>query len=462
MSFPTIRQTLAHAADNFGCQVFETKGFVDRVHAALDKSQKWHQRECAMKAPLVMSFVFLMILYRSKSVAKIVMMLLMQYRHGLPDVSLDDLTPEAAIHARARLGKEPFRYFFESQAAEIRPKPAMSGLRFWSADGLAFNVPDTKANEKYFGRQKASRGTTAFPQFKVVPLVDTTTRQVRAIAILPKGGNERDGVVEILGNVPKGDVLTMDRGISASWLFALILKQRKHFLARISSSWKPTIIKKLGEGDYLVEIHGEVPAEHRSALDGKASVTLKVRMLEYQVAGGERVRLLTSLKDPKAYPALELAKSYHLRWESELANDELKNHLATVSTGALDLLFRSKNPDGVLQETYALFALYNIIRGTMVHAAALCQVEPLDISFSDTVHVIQETTARYQAASTDEARVQVYRQLFVDIGKCRNKRPRRPRQYPRVVKTKMSKFKCKRKRHKEKPLNIDRDLKMVG
>ncbi|MEU3221155.1 transposase [Streptomyces sp. NPDC006971] len=49
-----------------------------------------------------------------------------------------------------------------------------------------------------------------------------------------------------------------------------------------------------------------------------------VRGIDYQVDGGETIRLLTDLLDPEARPAEELAALYHERWEVESAYRQLK------------------------------------------------------------------------------------------------------------------------------------------
>jgi hypothetical protein len=48
------------------------------------------------------------------------------------------------------------------------------------------------------------------------------------------------------------------------------------------------------------------------------------RVIDYQVDGGETVRLLTDLLDRAAWPAQELAALYHERWEVESAFRQLK------------------------------------------------------------------------------------------------------------------------------------------
>lgn len=461
MSFASTRQALAYAADHLGHQMFESADYQENVKRSLDLADKWHQRECAMKAPLVMCFVFMMMLHRSLSLADLVVKLLFQYRSELPDLSLRAVTTEALCHARRRLGPEPLRLFFQAQAARVRPTPGPLGLRIWAIDGVAFSVADTPSNEAHFGRPKASRGETAFPQFKAVTLVDTTSRQIGGVVNLPPKGSERDGAVALLERVPTGDMVVLDRGYPAAWLFKLCKKKRIRVVARISGSWKPTLVKTLGVGDCIVEIRGEVPEAYRESLEESKRVSLRMRMVEYQIGDHERVSLLTDLMDPKRYPAVEIAKAYHLRWECEISYDEVKNHLAAVATGGLDLVFRSKTPDGVLQELYALLALYNMVRGLMAEAGRRHGVNPLDISFISTIRIIQETTPRYQAADEDQ-RPRIVDQLHKDIADLQNHRPRRPRQCPRAVRIKMTKFPLKRSHHYERQLHADQALRMRG
>ena len=46
--------------------------------------------------------------------------------------------------------------------------------------------------------------------------------------------------------------------------------------------------------------------------------TLQMRLIEFKTKDNEEVRLLTSLLDPKKYPARKLAVGYHARWETEI------------------------------------------------------------------------------------------------------------------------------------------------
>jgi hypothetical protein len=333
-----------------------------------------------------------------------------------------------------------------------------------AADGSILSIPDTPANEARFGRPKASPGETAYPQLKAITITETSTRQIRAVVFKPYNFSERDAVQEMLDYLVKGDLLLTDRGISAAWLFGECQERSIHFLGRITSSWEPQFIKSLGIGDSLVTVEGAIPKKFRKSMNGKkakASVKMTLRMIEYKIGQSEKIRLLTDLLSPGEYPAIELVKLYHDRWECEIAYDEIKNHLASKASGTQDLVFRSKSPDGVLQEAYALVGMYNMIRGIMVEAGELNNIDPLEISFVDTVQVIKETTLHFQVAATDQQRSIIYRQLLKDIVECQNPRPRSERQYPRAVKRKKNKYNSRAKDYCQKITKFEAEIEMV-
>jgi hypothetical protein len=268
-----------------------------------------------------------------------------------------------------------------------------------------------------------------------------------------------------LGNLGFWDLLMMDRGFAAVWLFSVIIARKIHFLARISDSWKPKIVEVLGPGDYLVQVRGPAmnarEAKKQKPEGGVKEIVLTLRMIEYQIGDGERVRLLTDLLGPVSYPALDLAQGYHLRWEGELCYDEIKTHLATVNQGKLHTVLRSKSPDGVLQEAYGLFAAYNLVRTLMLEAAQEHDVPPLEISFTEALLVIQNALPEFERAGAADF-PRLMRALLADIAGCRLDRPRRPRRFPRVIKVKMSNWKLKRPEHRQELVNFAQELKLCG
>jgi IS4 transposase len=86
--------------------------------------------------------------------------------------------------------------------------------------------------------------------------------------------------------------------------------------------------------------------------------------------------VLTTLLDPAAAPAPELAALYHERWEIESAFDELKAHLR-----GRGIVLRSKTPELVRQEFYGLLLAHYTLRGIMHEAALHADLDPDDLSF---------------------------------------------------------------------------------
>src|SRR5215468_10172380 len=83
-------------------------------------------------------------------------------------------------------------------------------------------------------------------------------------------------------------------------------------------------------------------------------------------AGEQVYRLVTTLLDPFAYPAKELAVVYHERWHVEVVIDEARTHLR-LSARTL----RSLTPEGVIQEIYALLLAHLVVRTLMLQATEL-------------------------------------------------------------------------------------------
>lgn len=395
--------------------------------------------------------VLLLGLERSLSAANVLSAGLRLIREGMPDLSLKAITPEAFCHARQRLGSTTLQILFKHIAAEIRPRKSFHGFRVFALDTMDLRVPDTEANRAEFGTPGVAKGRAGFPQIGASVLLDVSSRRVRDVVFAPVTDCERRLAVPLISKLKRGDLVLQDRGLAAVWVLDAILERSADYLVRIPSGWKPTIIKQLGPGDYLVELIGIRPVWRRREGTDKArprKIRIVARLIVYRLPGSGKgvIRLLTSILDHKTVPALEIAQSYHLRWDIEMAFDEIKTHLATVSHGTMRTIFRSKTPDGVLQEAYGLFAIYNLIRQVIRQAADQTGQSPLNISFVEAlVQVRQAVPALFGFRSRSSLTLAG---LLRDIGDCMNARPRRPRSCARAVKVRTSRYDAKRPRHK--------------
>jgi len=450
------RQELFQLARHFTVEAL-CEGTTDQsIDAVLEASGRGKQRASPLQPKLVMWLVLCLPIFRSDSIPAVLARLLNGLREFLFSLSLRAIEDDTIAHARRRLGVDPVRRFFRLQAAEIRPSPSFHGLQVWSLDGTMLTMPDTPENLKVFGRIKASRGRAAFPQLKAVGLQDVVSRRFREVRFRRWNGAEREMAVPLLPHLGAGDLVLMDRGFYGAWFFEAIRLRNSHFLCRVPAYVKFKAIRGSSKksGDYLAWIEAPVPQPSEPKISqgrGRPAthrwIRMLVRVIEYRIRGFERVRLATSLLDP-SIPPLDLVLEYHRRWEIELALDELKTHQSSTAVGTLKTIFRSRTPRNVMQEAYALFAAYNLVRSTIADAAQRHHLDPDKISFVGTLRAISLMLPRMRGAPSTRLRA-LYDQLLLDIAEALIDRPRRGRQYPRVVRVKMSNFKLKRPHHHE-------------
>jgi len=142
----------------------------------------------------------------------------------------------------------------------------------------------------------------------------------------------------------------------------------------------------LADGSYLSRIYPSQKAK-RQKQGG-----LIVRVIEYELAGVEDAeplyRLLTTLLDPAAAPAEELAALYPQRWEIEVVLDEFKTHLRGGQ-----VVLRSKTPELVEQEFWGMMLAHRAVRALMQEAALRQNLDPDRLSFTHALRVIRRKLA---------------------------------------------------------------------
>jgi len=357
-------------------------------------------------------------------------------------------------HARMRLGEEVFRRIFQKMVvpAEQLPKD-FHGLTSVAFDGTNATMPDTEENKQRFGVPKGGRGEGGYPQLRAMALLILPLRQVADIAYdayKGKGTGERSLMNKIIERIPYDHLLHLvDAGLY-SFNFLLLLQEKNghHLLAKLSASVKPKRCSGHGlpDGSYLATV-------------GKKGVVITVRIIQYQIPGFRPARLLTTLLDP-AISAWELVIHYHRRWDIEIAYDEIKTHQCATLRGRAPTIFRSKKPELVAQELYAVVIVYNLVR-ELIHQAVAGQHEKArQISFLEALQCIIEAIPHMNIASAAQADIQLH-YLRSLIAECVIDRPQRNRINPRVVKVKMSKFKRKRKIDKSSYRDLERELQIL-
>ena len=100
--------------------------------------------------------------------------------------------------------------------------------------------------------------------------------------------------------------------------------------------------------------------------------------------------LVTSLLDIEEYPALDLACCYPDRWGCETV---IGHHKTDMGEG--QPVLRSKDPEGVAQEMWALFAVYQAICTIAGIGASAMGIPPDRISFPHALAAAAVTVAAF-------------------------------------------------------------------
>jgi hypothetical protein len=319
--------------------------------------------------------------------------------------------------------------------------------RVVSIDGTTLDVADTAANVEAFGRPGSGRGEgSAFPQLRLVGLVEAGTHAVTAVAMGPCGTGEVSLAKELVesGALGPGMLVLADRGFTAFPLWDTASATGADLVWRAKGNAVLPVLERLPDGSFRSEIVATPDKRTRAEV-------ATVRVVEYAVtdpgrpqAEGVRYRLLTTIMDPAAAPAADLAGLYAQRWEIENTLDELKTHQRGPR-----VVLRSKTPDGVRQEAYGYLCVHYAIRALMHTAAEDRGVDPDRISFTASLHAARRSV-RTQTSTGPGALRQALARAIAEI--CAQLLPRRRlRAAARVVKRKMSGYRVKRAEHRTWP-----------
>jgi len=337
-------------------------------------------------------------------------------------------------------------------------------------------MPDSEANQKEFNKPNSGRGQAAFPQLRLVSLLAVSVRLVLDVAYgayVGKGNGERTLMGQILERLSRESLLfLLDAGLYALEMVWRIDDRKQAFLVTVPKTVKLKRLKSFSDGSYLARLTGKIidldnpktkACPERSRRNGRnrwKEVNMIVRIIDYTIPGFRPKRLMTNILDLDI-SARDLVLHYHKRWDIEIAYDEIKTHQCATLRGQSPTIFRSKRPDLVVQELYAMLIMYNLVRRLIVQAAAAHDKDPRFISFLDALqHIID--AAPLMTTRSGQRRPAQFEYLLALIADSDIDRPRRQRVNPRVVKVKMSKFKRKRKGDKSAQRNLAEELEILN
>ena len=271
------------------------------------------------------------------------------------------------------------------------PQAFYAGLRLVAIDGSCLELPDEADNAESFGSpgsRTSASGHAGYPQARCVILVECATHAILGANIGAYRSGEWELGAELLPRLGAGMLCMADRGFNGYEHWRQARATGAQLLWRCSDSRQLPVLQVLDDGSFLSQI-----SPSRAGRAQAAEQAITVRVIEYTLPGHDqalpRYRLLTTLLDAQAAPALELAALYHQRWEIEAVFDELKTHLRQGRR-----VLRSKTPELVRQEFYGWVLAHYAVRWLLHQGAARHRLPHAELSFKGHVELLRRANPR--------------------------------------------------------------------
>jgi hypothetical protein len=365
-----------------------------RVRQVLAETGKESERERDLPAQVMVYYAIALALHMTASTREVLRCLLEGLRWLWGAEAVRVAGRSGISQARTRLGEAPLRRLYEQVVHPVATHATKGAwYRTWrlvSLDGSCLDVADTEENRTAFERPGAGRGESAFPQVRFVALVENGTHVLFGARLGGFADGETTLAYGVLPALQPGMLCLADRQFFGHALWQAAAATGADLLWRVKRNLRLPREARLADGSYLTTIYpGEKARRHRTK-------GVPVRVVEYRlegVADAEPLyRLVTTMLDPAAAPAAELAALYHERWEIEGALDELKTHLRGAR-----MILRSKAPELVRQEFWGLLLAHFAIRGLMHEAALRVDEDPDRLSFLHAVRVVRRRLPLFAA-----------------------------------------------------------------
>jgi hypothetical protein len=319
---------------------------------------------------------------------------------GLP-VKPGTVTPSGPALSKARvlLGEQAMRRIFQIDAArtdaELGAAATWHGMETTAIDGTTIELFSNEELAEAFG--VPSGGTK--PKLRMAVHARTGSRRWIAAAI----GGYRDGenalADELEESFTAGILNTADRGFFSMGRWIRFSARGAHLAWRVKNGAKSVpfqTIKTLTDGSELVLLResdsmlGKRRREHGDKTLLRLPDTI-ARLVSFTVTTRTArrvktsvIKVLTTLLDPQAFPAPEIAALYAQRWQIEIAFLHLKKTIK--GTGRV---LRGRSVTLARQEAWALLLIHNMTATIAARAAGQAGLDPRLIPFTAVLALIR-------------------------------------------------------------------------
>lgn len=344
----------------------------------------------------------------------------------------------AYVQARQRLPRERLERALTAtaQAAERRVgRPAqLQGRAVKVVDGSTTQLADTPENQQRFPQPSSQKPGCGFPVIRFVALLSLTSGAILKVMLESLHSHDLRLLHRLAEALAPGDIVLGDRAYGEYTTAASLPRLGVDLVARLHHQRKVDFrkAKRLAKNDGLfVWAKGYQQSDILSPAEWAllpAQITVRIIRFTTTIRGfrGRRVTLVTTLLDPKPYPAEQLIGLYARRWRLELCFRDIKSTLGMEQ-------LRCKTPEMAEKELLAYLIAHNLIRCVIAEAVARFPADLERISFKGAVDALRQYSTAIAQARNQKMRRQLWEDLLLNL--IRDLVPLRPnRKEPRAVK----------------------------
>ena len=168
------------------------------------------------------------------------------------------------------------------------------------------------------------------PMARISQMLDVLNKITVDALIGPMDDGEREYALDHILSLKRNDLLLLDRGYPAFWLFKLIMSVGGNFCARATTSLFKGVDSfiKTGKNVTIIGLKASYPAQRKCLELGLNADPIAVRLIRVELETGEIEVLMTSLIDSNDYPTDIFTNLYHDRWPVETDYNMMKNRIA--------------------------------------------------------------------------------------------------------------------------------------
>jgi hypothetical protein len=349
-----------------------------------------------------------------------------------------DESDSAYVQARQRLPKERLQKALAA-TAEAADRRAASGGQLGGrpvkvGDASTTQLADTPENQKTYPQPSSQKKGCGFPVIRFLALLSLNSGAILQVVMDSLRSHELRLFRRLWEHLQKGDIVLGDRAFGEYTTAAALPQQGVDLVARLHHQRKVDFrkAKRLGNNDGLFAwAKGCQQSQILSATEWAvlpAQITVRIIRFTATIRGfrGRRVTLVTTLLDPKLYPAEQIIGLYARRWTLELCFRDIK------STMGMEYL-RCKSPQMAEKELLSYLIAHNLVRCVIAQAVAYYQVPLERMSFKGALDALRQYSAAIAQTRSQTTRRQLWQDLLLNL--ARDLVPLRPnRREPRAVK----------------------------